>query len=127
MVDKIRVLVVDNHDILREGIRALVSLNDDIKIVGEASVGKEAIDKTQELAPDVIVMDMALPGMDGLEATRRIIKNNPRAKVLVLTEHDNREYMLSSVKAGAAGYVSKRALTSELVSTIRSLHKLTTE
>ncbi len=120
---KIKVLVVDDHAIMRDGIRALVGLHDDIEIVGEASEGKEAIGKTRELVPDVIVMDIAMPGMDGLEATRRIRKKNPAVKVLVLTQYDNREYILSAIKAGAAGYVPKRALGSELVLAIRAVHQ----
>ena len=122
-MDKIKVLVVDDHAILRDGIRALLSLHDDIEIVGEASEGKEAIEKARELAPDVIVMDIAMPGMDGLEATRRIRKKSPEVKVLVLTQHDNREYILSAIKAGVAGYVPKRALGSDLVSAIRTVYK----
>ena len=122
-MDKIKVLVVDDHAILRDGIRALLGLHDDIEIVGEASEGKEAIEKARELAPDVIVMDIAMPGMDGLEATRRIRKKSPEVKVLVLTQHDNREYILSAIKAGVAGYVPKRALGSDLVSAIRTVYK----
>lgn len=120
-MNKIKVLLVDDHAILRDGIRALLGLYDDIEVVGEASEGKEAIEKVQELAPDVVVMDIAMAGLDGLEATRRIKKKNPEVKVLVLTQHDNREYMLSTVKAGAAGYVPKSALGSELVSAIRAI------
>jgi len=122
-MSKIKILVVDDHTILRDGIRALIGLYNDIEIVGEASEGKEAIEKLQDLAPDVIVMDIAMPGMDGLEATRRIMKKKPKVKILVLTQHDNREYILSSIKAGASGYVPKRALGSELVSAIRAVHK----
>ena len=122
-MEKIKILVVDDHGVLRDGIRALLDLQDDIDIVGEASEGKEAIMKAQELVPDVVVMDIAMSGLDGLEATRRIIKKNPKVKVLVLTQHDNREYILSAIKAGAAGYVPKRALGSELVSAIRAVHK----
>ncbi len=122
-MDKIKVLVVDDHAILRDGIRALLGLHDDIEIVGEASEGKEAIEKAQQLIPDVVIMDIAMPGMDGLEATRRIGKKNPKIKVLVLTQYDNKEYILSVIKAGAAGYVSKRALGSELVSAIRAVDK----
>ncbi len=120
---RIRILVVDDHAIMRDGIRALLALHDDIEIVGEASEGREAVEKAQELTPDVIVMDIAMPSMDGLEATRRITKKDPRVKVLVLTQHDNKEYILSAVKAGSAGYVPKRALGSELVSAIRAVHK----
>ncbi len=120
-MDKIKILVVDDHAVLRDGIHALVDLHDDLEIVGEASEGKEAVAKAQELMPDVVIMDIAMPGMDGLEATRRIRKKHPKMKVLVLTQHDNKEYILSVIKAGAAGYVPKRALVSELVSAIRSV------
>ena len=119
----IKILVVDDHAIMRDGIRALLNLHDDIEIVGEASEGKEAVQKAEELAPDVIVMDIAMPGMDGLEATRRITKKNPAVKVMVLSQHDNKEYILSAIKAGVVGYVPKRALGSELVSAIRTIHQ----
>ena len=122
-MDKIRVLVVDDHAIMRDGIRALLDIYDEVEIIGEASEGKEAIEKTRELLPDVIVMDIAMPGMDGLEATRRITKKNPKVKVLVLTQYDNKEYILSTIKAGAAGYVPKRAVSSELISAIRAVYK----
>jgi len=121
-MDKTRILIVDDHTIMRQGICALVSLHDDIEIVGEASKGKEAIEKVGELMPDVVVIDIALPGMDGLEVTRRIRKKNTKVKVLVLTRHEGKEYILSSVKAGAAGYIPKRALGLELVSAIHAVH-----
>ncbi len=122
-MDKIKILVVDDHAMMRDGIRALLSLHDDIEIVGEASEGREAIEKVRELTPDVVIMDIAMPVMDGLEATRRIRKKNPMVKVLVLTQYDNKEYILSVIKAGATGYVPKRALGSELVLAIRTVHK----
>lgn len=122
-MDKIKVLVVDDHAMMRDGIRALLGLYEDIEIVGEASDGKEAIDRAYELEPDVILMDIAMPGMDGLEATRRLKKKNPKIKVIGLTQHDNKEYILSTVKAGAVGYVPKRALGSDLVSAIRAVYR----
>src|SRR4030043_1794974 len=122
-MDKTRILMVDDHAIMRDGIRALLGLHTDIEVVGEASEGKEAIEKAQELLPDVVIMDIAMPGMDGLEATRRIRKKNPKMKVLVLTQHDNKEYILSVIKAGASGYVPKRALGSELVSAIHAVQE----
>jgi DNA-binding NarL/FixJ family response regulator len=122
-MDRIKVLIVDDHAIMRDGIRALLSVNDDIEVVGEASEGREAVKKVELLKPDVTVMDIAMPGMDGMEATRRMVKANPGAKVLILTQHDNKEYVLSAIKAGAAGFVPKRALGSELVSAIRAVSR----
>ncbi|MFC1910054.1 response regulator [Chloroflexota bacterium] len=122
-MDKIKIMVVDDHAILREGIRALLGLEEDIVIIGEASEGNEAVIKARELNPDIIIMDIAMPGLDGLEATRLIKKKNPKVKVLILTQHDNKEYIISTIKAGATGYVPKRALGSELVTAIRAVHK----
>ena len=122
-MEKIKILVVDDHTIYRDALCALLNLDDDFKIVGEASEGNEAIKKAQELAPDVILMDIAMPGMDGLEATRRIKEENSGVKVLALTQYDIKEYILSAIKAGVAGYVPKRALGSELASAIRAVHK----
>jgi DNA-binding NarL/FixJ family response regulator len=121
-MDKIKVLLVDDHAIMREGIRALLVLQEDIEIVGEASEGKEAIEKTRLLNPDVVVMDISMQGMDGLEATRRITKQYPKTKVVILTQYDNKEYILSAVKAGSTGYVPKSALGSELASAIRAVY-----
>ncbi len=120
---KIRVLVADDHAILRAGIRALLALYDDIEVIGEASNGKEAIDTIRELLPDVVLMDIAMPFMDGLEVTRRVHKENPKVKILILTQYDNREYILSSIKAGAIGYIPKKAVASELVDAIRVVHR----
>ncbi len=122
-MDKIKVLIVDDHAMVRDGIRALLCVCDDIEITSEASDGKEAVDKVQELNPDVIVMDVDMPGMDGLEATRRIVKRNPKAKVLMLTQYDDCKHVTESIKAGALGYLPKRAAGSELVSAIRAVHR----
>lgn len=119
---KIRVLLVDDHAIMRDGIRAMLSLQNDIEIIGEAADGKAAIEKVEEFAPDLVIMDIAMPGMDGLEATRRIRKSKAKTKVLILTQHDNREYILTAIKAGISGYVPKRALGSELVSAIHAVY-----
>ena len=118
-----RILLADDHTIMRDGVRALLSLQDDIQIVGEASEGRETIEKVRELEPDIVVMDIAMPGMDGLEATRRIKSKYPKVKVLILTQYNNREYILSAIKAGAAGYVPKRALGSDLISALSAIHR----
>ncbi len=122
-MSKIRILVADDHAVMRDGIRALVGVHEDIEIVGEASEGREAFKKVKELAPDVVVMDIAMPDMDGMEATRRIVKENTKVKVLMLTQYDNKEYVLSAIKAGAAGYIPKRALGSDLISAIRAVYQ----
>jgi two-component system response regulator NreC len=121
-MEKIKILLVDDHAIMRDGIKALLSIYDDIEVVGEASEGREAIEMARELNPDVVVMDISMPGMDGLEVTRRLTKRNPGMKVIILTQHDNREYILSAIKVGAAGYIPKKALGSDLVSAIRAVH-----
>jgi DNA-binding NarL/FixJ family response regulator len=106
---KIKVLIVDDHTIMRDGIRALFTLNDNIDIVGEACNGKEAVQKAQELAPDVIVMDIVMPGIDGLEATREIRKQKSQIKILILTQYNTKEYIMAAFQAGASGYLPKRA------------------
>ncbi len=122
-MDKIKVLIVDDHTVLRDSVRAFVGLYDDIEIVGEASEGKEAVDKAQELKPNVIVMDVLMPGMDGIEATRRIVRLNPKVRVLILTQYDDRDHIILAIKAGASGYVPKRASGSELISAIRAVQR----
>lgn len=120
---KIRVLVADDHAILREGIRALLKLSDDIEVVGEAADGHAAIEQCRRLDPDVILMDIAMPGLGGLEATLQIRKESPRTKVLVLTQYEDREYTRRFLNAGVAGYVLKKAAASDLTSAIRAAHQ----
>jgi len=122
-MSKIRVLVVDDHAMFREGIRSLLEGYEDVEIVGEAAQGREAIEKVCQLAPQVVLMDIAMPVMGGLEATRRIQKESPNTRVLVLTQYEDSEYILSLLRAGARGYISKTATASELVSAIRAVHK----
>jgi len=122
-MSKIRVLVVDDHAMFREGIRSLLEGYEDVEIVGEATEGSEAIEKVHQLAPQVVLMDIAMPVMGGLEATRRIQKESPNTRVLVLTQYEDSEYILSLLRAGARGYISKTATASELISAIRTVHQ----
>jgi DNA-binding NarL/FixJ family response regulator len=122
MGDKIRVMLVDDHAIVREGLRAMLALSPDIEVVGEAGDGREALDKAPAAAPDLIIMDVSMPGMDGLEATKRLTRDMPEAKVLVLSQHDNDRYVLPILQAGASGYVLKRSIGAELVAAIRAVH-----
>jgi two-component system response regulator NreC len=122
-MSEIKVLIVDDHTIMRDGIRALLDIDNEIEIIGEASEGSEAVEKARKLAPDVIIMDIAMPGVDGLEATRRITEKYPKIKVLILTQHDSKEYILSTIKAGAVGFLPKRALGSELMTAIHALYR----
>jgi len=120
---KIRLLVVDDHTLVRDGIRALLGLVADIEVVGEATNGKEALEKVAELAPDVVLMDLAMPIMGGLEATRRIRRQFPATKVLALTQYDDSEYVVPVIEAGARGFVTKMAAFSELTSAIQAVYK----
>jgi DNA-binding NarL/FixJ family response regulator len=120
---KIRVLLVDDHAILREGIKALLEKQDDIEVVAEAADGREAIPKVAQFRPDVVVLDISMPKMDGLESTRQMKRENPDIKVLVLTMHDNEEYFFQLLRAGASGYVTKRSVSRELVSAIEAVYR----
>ncbi len=118
---KIRVLIADDHAVLREGLQALLSMYDDVEVVGQAADGIEAVEQTIELKPDVILMDIAMPRLGGLEAALEIRQRKLATRVLVLTQHDNKEYVFQMLKAGAAGYVLKKAAGTELISAIRSV------
>jgi len=122
-MQKIKVLIVDDHTLVRDGIRALLALIADINVVGEAANGKEALEKVKRLAPDVVLMDLAMPIMSGLEATRRIRKRFPGTKVLALTQYEDREYIVPTIEAGARGFVSKTAAFSELASAIQAVYQ----
>ena len=118
----IRTLLVDDHTVLRDGLRALLEAHSDIEIVGEADNGLEAVNLVEEHRPDIVVMDVAMPRMNGLEATRRIKKLDSTCRVLILTQYEHREYVLPILKAGADGYILKRSAGDELVAAIRSVH-----
>jgi len=119
----IRVLIVDDHPIVRDGMRALLALAGDIEVIAEATNGREALDKVEDLAPDVVLMDLAMPIMGGLEATRRIHRDFPRTKVVALTQYDDRERVFLTIEAGACGFIAKTASSSELTSAIRSAYR----
>lgn len=120
---RIRVLIADDHAIVREGVRALLKLSDDIEVVGEAADGREAIEAARRLSPDVILMDIAMPGLGGLEATLEIRRDNPAAKILVLTQYEDREYIRRFLKAGVAGYVLKKSAGADLAAAIRAVNR----
>ena len=117
----IRILIVDDHAILRDGIRSLLERQKGIKVVGEASNGREALEKISGYQPHLVLMDIAMPEMNGLEATREIRERYPHVNVLILTQHDNREYVTPLLQAGAAGYVLKKSGGRELISAIREV------
>jgi NarL family two-component system response regulator LiaR len=122
-MQKIRVLVVDDHTVVRDGICALLALAGDIEVVGEAANGSEALKMVKELTPDVVLMDIAMPIMGGLEATRRISKEFPKTKILVLTQHDDKEYVFPVIESGASGFISKAGASSDLTQGIRSVYR----
>lgn len=118
-MSKIRVLMVDDHAILREGLRALLSYYEDVEVVGEAQDGAESLTRVRELMPDVVLMDIAMPGMNGLEATQQIRTLYPQTRVLILTQHEDPQYVMPLLQAGASGFVTKRALGTDLINAVR--------
>ena len=119
--DKLKILIVDDHDIVRKGLAMLVSRQDDFSVVGEAGTVAEAVKKARASAPDVVVMDTSLPDGSGIEACRDIRDENPDIKVLILTSLSDEEAVLSSIIAGASGYLLKKAHSQEIVDSIRKL------
>ncbi len=120
---KIRLLLVDDHQIVRAGLRMLFQAEADMEIVGEADSGEEAVRAVAALKPQVVIMDVAMPGMNGIEATRRIREISPETAVLALTMHEDEQYFFEMLNAGAAGYIPKRAAPDDLVSAIRVVHQ----
>jgi DNA-binding NarL/FixJ family response regulator len=117
----IRVLLVDDHELIRRGMRMVFDAEADVHVVGEAASGAEAVHLTGELAPDVVLMDIRMPEMDGIEATRRIVRTTPSSRVLVLTTFDLDEYAFGSLRAGASGFLLKNTPPAQLMEAIRSI------
>jgi DNA-binding NarL/FixJ family response regulator len=120
--ENIRVLLVDDHAILREGVHALLAREPDILVVGEAEDGGQALERVEELRPDVVIMDIVMPGMNGLEATRLLRERHPEVRTLILSMYDDQEYVVQIIQAGACGYVLKRVVTEDLVRAIHEVH-----
>ena len=122
-MQKIAVLLADDHTVVRQGFRALLETEPDIAVVGEAETGRQAVQLARKLQPDVVLMDIAMPLLNGLEATRQIIRQVPSSKVLVLSSYSDDEYVHQLIEAGAAGYLLKEAVVTDLVKAIREARK----
>ena len=120
---QITVLVADDHRIVREGLVGILTADPGIRVVGEASDGAEAVEKAAKLRPDVVLLDISMPRLNGLEAARRIREANPSVRILVLTMYDDEEYVLKMARAGVSGYLLKESAASELLAGIRALQK----
>jgi two-component system response regulator NreC len=120
-VPKKKVLIADDHALVREGIVAFLKLCDDIEVVAEASDGLEAIEKTNKYNPDIIIMDINMPKLGGLETTVEIRKTHPHIKILVLTQYEDREYISRFLKAGVSGYLLKKAVGSDLITALKAI------
>ncbi len=117
----VRVLLAEDHSVVREGLRLLLDMQPDICVVGEAVTGQEAVVLAQQLLPDVAVMDIAMPDLDGIQATERIRQLSPETRVLILTMHASDAYFFRAVEAGASGYILKRAASEELIHAVRAV------
>ncbi|PRB11643.1 DNA-binding response regulator [Microbacterium sp. MYb72] len=119
--ERIRVLIVDDHELIRRGMRMVLDAEDDLDVIGEAVSGTDAVHQAEQLAPDVVLMDIRMPEMDGIEATRRIVRSAPSTRVLVLTTFDLDEYAFGSLRAGASGFLLKNTPPATLTAAIRSI------
>lgn len=117
----VRVLLVDDHPVVRAGMKALLETTGRVEVAGEATSGEEAVEKARTLEPDIVIMDLAMPGMNGVQATRRITELGIGAKVLVVTIHDENEYLLPVLDAGAAGFLNKSAADTDLIGAVEAI------
>lgn len=117
----ITVLLVDDHDVVRTGLRSFLNTQEDVEVVAEARNGEEALLRAEELKPDLVIMDITMPGMDGLDATRRLKTRDPECLVLALTVHEDKQYFMEMLSAGASGYITKQAAADDLVAAIRAV------
>lgn len=123
MTERVSVLIVDDHPVVRQGLRTFLETLDDIEVVGEAATGEEAIERIGEALPDVVLMDLVMPGIDGIEATRRATELSPSTKVIVLTSFSDDEKVFPAIKAGADGYLLKDVSPAQLADAIRSVSR----
>jgi len=119
----IKILLADDHTIVRQGLKLILSAHPDLEVAGEAANGREAVEMAQKLKPDIVLMDVAMPELNGIEATRRMVEANSRLKVLVLSMHKEAVYVREILKAGARGYILKDAIDTELLNAVRSVAK----
>ena len=119
--EKIKVLIVDDHQVVRQGLRTFLELHEDISVIGEAEDGRQAVELVRVRQPDVVLMDIAMPGLNGLQALARITRDFPHVRVIILSMHPNDEYVLQALKSGASGYLLKRAATAELPAALKSV------
>jgi DNA-binding NarL/FixJ family response regulator len=119
---RIRVLIVDDHSVVRDGIKSVLELQTDIEVIGQAENGKESLEKVDKLSPDIVIMDIMMPEMNGLEATKQIYKKYPKTRVVMLSQYDDEENILAAEQLGAYGFIPKRAASAQLVNAIRAVH-----
>jgi two-component system response regulator NreC len=117
----LRILLADDHGVLRAGLRALLNAEDDLEVIGEAADGDQVLQLARRLKPDLVLMDISMPGTGGLEATRQLLAELPEAKVLLLTVHDDQGLLQEAIRSGASGYILKRAAESELINAIHAV------
>ena len=122
-MSKIRILLADDHTLFRQGIRTLIAAEQDMEVIGEASNGGDAVDKANELRPDVVLMDIGMPGLSSFEATRQVRRTRPETKVLFLTMYDDEDYLVEGMEVGASGYVLKDSPSQQLVAAVRDVHR----